>query len=111
MIKLEDLANIKDPQIRIDRYMEFQDGKIVKADDPDIMLLFNYDPVESEDGLTNWAERHNDACSILSTYPLVLKIFGHDPNDRENRNIHFKRKKGREYAIRKSVERKEWDAL
>ena len=106
-MKVDQLVYIPDLQTRLERYMEFQGGTVVKTTDNDLMTLFGYDPVLSEDMLTKWAVKHSEDCTVLSTFPLTVKVFGKDPHDMENRNIHIKRKQKREYAIKKALERQE----
>ena len=110
-MKIDQLVNIPDLQTRLERYMEFQDGTVVRTTDNDLMILFDYDPVLSEDMLTKWTVKHSDSCTILSTFPLTVKVFGKDPHDIENRSMHMKRRHRMEYKIKKALERKEWDDL
>lgn len=92
MIRIENLTRIPDPLTRLERYMEFQDGKVIPSTDPKIMLLFDYDPVEFEDGLNSWAKKYKDICSVLSVYPLAITVSGKYPHGMVNLNIHIKLK-------------------
>jgi len=107
----EQLLTIPDLTVRFNRYLESMNGSVVSAADPDVMILADYDPVTAGDLLRAWAEKNDSSCTVLSDYPLRIKIYGKDPADAQNRFAHTNHKRKVEYAVRKKRERMEWDQL
>ncbi len=110
MIFLEQLANITDPKIRLDRYMEHQGGRTVYVDDPDMLILFP-DPVDRHDRLEEWQITHWECSSLVHGAKPGVQVYGSILMDTANRRTFNNRQQKRKYAIEKARDRRIYDEL
>ncbi len=68
----------------------------IRANNPEILALVDYDLPEAEKQLSIWQLRHQDDCDIESKNPLCLNIrptFFPDPEQRIQREKYVQRKR------------------
>jgi hypothetical protein len=80
-----DVSFIRDPQTRLQRFLERKNGEIISPDK--ISWLFSGDYVEALDALNEWILKHENDCIRISNTPLQVRIS--IPVDRKfNKAIH-----------------------
>ncbi|MHB1708782.1 MAG: hypothetical protein ACYCT2_04820 [Thermoplasmataceae archaeon] len=66
------------PQFKLQRlldiYVYVSDPQYLRANDPDVVALMNYDLPTAEDSLRIFLERHQDDCDVVGHNPLTLKV-------------------------------------
>lgn len=55
-------------------YVYVSDPQFLRANDPDVVAIMNYDLPTAEDSLRIFLERHEDDCDITGQNPLTLKL-------------------------------------
>ena len=55
-------------------YVYVSDPQFLRANDPDIVAIMNYDLPTAEDSLKIFLDRHRDDCDITGQNPLTLKL-------------------------------------
>lgn len=55
-------------------YVYVSDPQYLRANDPDVVAIMNYDLPTAEDSLRIFLERHEDDCDITGRNPLTLKL-------------------------------------
>ena len=58
----------------LDIYVYASDPQSLRANDPDIVALMDYDLPTAEDALRIFLERHRDDCDISGQNPLTLQL-------------------------------------
>ena len=53
-----------------------------------------FDRIQAEEYLDNWAERHEDDCQVMGKYPLRLKIYL-TPRETAIQNQHYRTRRVR----------------
>ena len=55
-------------------YVYVSDPQYLRANDPDVVAIMNYDLPTAEDSHRIFLERHEDDCDIIGQNPLTLKL-------------------------------------
>ena len=58
----------------LDIYVYASDPQFLRANDPDIVALMDYDLPTAEDALRIFLDRHRDDCDISDQNPLTLQL-------------------------------------
>ena len=73
-MNLEDqIRNIPDLKIRLERYMELQGGRTVSI--KEVCDILQTDILVSDIYLEQWAAKHDNDCSTLSTNPREVRVY------------------------------------
>ena len=72
-----DFRNIRDPQQRIDLFMEQHQDQVIDSKGDELTDLFFGDSVETKLQLDRWKKRHPNDFGIVSRTGELLKIYRH----------------------------------
>ena len=73
-MNLEDqIRNIPDLKIRLERYMEHQGGRTVTTEE--VGTILQTDVLVSDIYLEQWAAKHDNDCSTISTNPRSVRVY------------------------------------
>ncbi len=67
-----DYSLIRDPQTRLDRYLETKDGESISAES--LSILFAGDITEAEYQLRRWEARHPRDCFEIRSSPILVRV-------------------------------------